>query len=202
MNTQKGFVSILLILLGLVVVVGGVYVYRQNKIAENNINTNIEDSSSTEATTTVVVDASKSKISVIDQEQLNNGAVEKYANTAGINKQIQARAQASFSSFVIEASIIQSSEGSYKNVCANAKTFIEADIKKNLAEDDGLMSSLGITLNSYNINQIVCMADTDNFIITMPINLEDGTASKVCSTASQLGFVGDANYETYTCIKK
>jgi hypothetical protein len=98
--------------------------------------------------------------------------------------------------------MIQSAEGSYKNICANAKSFIEADIKKSLAEDDGVMSTLGITLSSYNTTQIICKADADNFIVTMPINLEDGSATKVCSSPSALGVVGDANYKTYTCIKK
>jgi len=219
-NSQRGFIGIaFIILIALAAVGGGTYVYHQNKVAEkinfeNSITEGIETASSTGATTTITVGiTSKTNTPVtaqvngkgdvyVNQEELNKGVAEKYGNTAGVNRQIKTRAQASFSSFVVEASMIQSADGSYKNVCANAKSFIEADIKKSLTEDGGVIAALGITLNSYNTAQFVCKAVADNFIITMPINLEDGTTAKVCSSATQLGFVGDVNYDTYTCIKK
>ncbi|HYC34319.1 MAG TPA: hypothetical protein VEC13_01150 [Candidatus Paceibacterota bacterium] len=224
-NKQRGFIGItIIILIALAAIGGGAYVYHENRVAENanfenNIKEGIETASSTGATTTVTVgvtskiktpitaevsvktDSQGNKVPsiVVNEDQLNKGVAEKYAgNSAAVNKLIKARAQATFSSFVIEASMKQSTNGSYKNVCADAKSFIEADIQKNMMDGD----PLGVSLKSFNTAQIVCKADADNFIITMPITLEDGSAAKVCSSASALGFVGDANYETYTCIKK
>jgi regulatory protein YycI of two-component signal transduction system YycFG len=224
-NTQKGFIGIAIIILVAIVAIGvGAYIYHENKMAENadfesNIKEGIETTSSTGATTTVTVgvtsktetpitaevsvktdsQGNKAPSIIVNEDQLNKGVVEKYAgNSAAVNKAIKARAQATFSSFVIEASMKQSTDGSYKNICADARSFIESDIQKNITNGD----PLGVSLKSFNTAQIVCKSDSDNFIITMPITLEDGSAAKVCSSASALGFVGDANYDTYTCIKK
>ena len=139
-------------------------------------------------------------VDLTSEASMNKAVAEKYGNnSAAINKQIKAKAQASFSGFVVEASTAQYKDGSYNNACLNARSFIENDIKKSLGS--GVYQSLGITIDSFRTGEIVCKTSTDKFIITMPIMLEDGTEAKVCSTVSQLGFVGDADYANYMCIK-
>ncbi len=228
-NKQQGFIgAMLVIFIAFSAVLGGAYVYNQSKKAEENINIEnnfkkeIEKASSTQATTTVVLGVTpktktpitaevsvKSNIQrnkdlsiVVNQEQLNKGVTEKYKNTPFVNRLTKLRVQASFSSFFTEALEIKSKDGFFNNVCVNAKTFIEADIKKSIDENDGLMKALGINLSSYHIEQILCKATSDNFVISMPVDLEDGSSAKVCSSATVMGLVGDVNYETYACVKK
>jgi hypothetical protein len=227
-NKQKGFLEIIaLIIVALASLGAGVYVYTSLKTPskvtyEESLQHAVEQASSTDKATTVVIGVSSKTNSpitaevstqtdskgdkipsiVVNKDELNKAVAEKYKNTPQVNKLIRARLQASFGTFAIAAITQESKEGTYRNVCLTAKAKIEADIQTSLDQDDGLSAALGISMSSYNLDKIVCKAVDGAFIIALPITLEDGTAAKVCSTATQMGTVGDANFTTYTCIKK
>jgi hypothetical protein len=143
---------------------------------------------------------------VVNTESLNKAVVKKYKNPAGVSKQIKASLNSVFVEFSYKNRMLQAKDLSYINACLNAKPYIKTEIEnylKNDIENNGFLAGLGITLDSYDFDQIICKANADNYIVTIPTLLEDGTTAKFCLVAEQIGgIVGDANYDTFTCIQK
>lgn len=195
-NKQNGFIGIVVVLIIFATAGGGVYFYNKNKVTKN---TKVID-----VPVTIKNKSDEAPIfEVMDEKELDKLVAKKYGgNTAAINKQIKVNVQAALSSFVIEAEMKKGTEGSYENVCTGARSFIEANIKTHLDRNSDFMNALGISMSSYTTAQIICKANANNFIITMPITLEDGNPTKVCSSPTTLSLIGDANYETYTCVSK
>lgn len=217
-NSQKGFIGILVsIIIALALLGGGTYyVTSHNKTGPepasltpgNTVVVGVTDKTKTPVTAQVstFVDSQGNKHSAltVDEDQLNQAVAEKYGgNSAAINKQIKVQLQASFSTFGgYEAAMIQSKDGSYSNICNSAKSSISTDIKNTLDSDEGTLAALGITINSFRTNELVCKASSDKFVVAMPLTLEDGTKTRVCSSVNQGGILGDADFNSYTCIKK
>jgi hypothetical protein len=103
-----------------------------------------------------------------------------------------------------ESSIKSKTVGSYIESCDGAVEYLKTEINKNLEQDKeegDMLKKLGITLESYNLNQFTCKDSESGFIASVPIVLRDNTKTQFCISSSGNRF-GEADFDTMTCIEK
>jgi uncharacterized protein YjbJ (UPF0337 family) len=237
-NKQKGFLGLgILIILGLVLVGGGVYVYTNQK-TEVNVATDTEiNATSTPVSTdnkdTMEVKLNESKNTInesvgknlvtdasvkidtkgnpipsltVNPDVATDLVVAKYGgeDSAYMRQLIEVGWKALGSGLMAESSIKRNATGSYIESCDGAVEYLETKVKENLEQDKeegGLLKKIGITLESYNLNQFTCKDSKNGFVASVPVVLRDNTKTQFCMSSSGSGF-GEANFDTMTCIKK
>jgi hypothetical protein len=128
------------------------------------------------------------------------------SNPVYVRSLIKAQLLGMAARFQTNALLIKSANNdSYSTVCDSAKTYLNAMVSENINTgdefQDDMTAKLGITVNSYRINELICKSNDSGFIATVPLTLEDGTNTKMCISSKGSEY-GEANFETLTCIKK
>lgn len=236
-NKQKGFLSLgILIILGIVLIGGGGYMYAQQKKnvdiqtnqdvnattsissddkstmeekvneAQKTINDSVGKNLVTEATVKTDTKGNPMPSLTIDPDVATDLVVAKYGgeDSAYMRQLIEVGWKALGSGLMAESSIKRNATGSYIESCDGAVEYLETKVKENLEQDKeegDLLKKLGITLESYNINQFTCKDSKDGFVATVPVVLRDNTKTQFCMSNSGSAY-GEANFETMTCIKR
>lgn len=128
------------------------------------------------------------------------------SNPAYVRSLIKSVLKAMAAGFQYEALIIsKANNGSYATVCNQAKTYLTDMASESMDTgdefQDDLTKKLGMTVNSYRINELVCRSNDSGFVATVPLTLEDGTNTKMCMSSKGFAY-GEADFETMTCVKK
>lgn len=236
-NKQKGFLSLgILVILGLVLIGGGGYIYTQQKQsvdiqtnqdvnattsvstddkstmeekvneAQKTINDSVGKNLVTEATVKADTRGNPIPSLTVDPDVATDLVVAKYGgeDSAYARTLIEVGWKAFGAGLSAESMIKSKTVGSYTESCDGAVEYLKTEISKNLERDkeEGDMSKkLGITLESYNINQFTCKDSEGGFIASVPIVLRDNTKTQFCMSSSGNRF-GKADFDTMTCIEK
>jgi len=225
MNKQKGSI-LAVVLVAVLVVLGGGYLYvnheatkeleRQNDISEaisdtlktgeeNEIELGETQKTGTPVTAKIIPNedsfGNKGVSVLIDEELLKKGVIEKYeGNTDEIHKLIKAYVITSLSNFQVKAAVQNQNEKTYKNVCNDVNNYLKTEIQKMLNREGTIDEEIGVTIDSFRINELICKSNSTDFVITVPFSIDGGGDGLWCASTYSSGGNG-VDYENYKCIK-
>ncbi len=182
-NNQDGFIEItLIILLALGILGGGAYAYTKHKAKVK-----IEPTISIDATTTAPIEDTTPDASVTASAKIGPGL--------DINTDLGIE----FST--LANSVKDQSNGSYAKVCDTAKTYFSANSNTNVAGEIMQTSKVALTAHNYLTADLKCKATAKDYVLTVPFTRDDKVQTKLCVSSTGVA-LGDANFDTMTCIKK
>lgn len=147
---------------------------------------------------------------IVDPKVITEVALSRVDQNAYARQLLNLQITTMLGSFEAQALMYFSKNGSYSGVCNNSKELLTSQTGVVLRSDDEMSVELykqtGITIDSYKINQSVCKSNNSSYVLTIPIPLKDGTDGTACvskriGTASPV-VIGQADFNTFTCIKK